>query len=143
MFAEVACKEAPQKSEPAVKYNKCVVEFAIQVDKGNNATAGFDKKIVAALSVIQTYINKHAALFPIKGSDPNKRPIKEKADLAEFQVVLRSYFKITNQRAFDSKTQEGGRVIKGSAVMGFFAGLSKVSGQCCRRFKEHGVCNIL
>jgi hypothetical protein len=77
-FVEKACKEVPQKPEPAVKYKKCVVAFAIQVDKGNNAKAGFYKKIVAALSFIQTYINKHAAFFSIKGLDPNKCPIKEK-----------------------------------------------------------------
>ncbi len=53
MFAEAASKEVPQKSEPAVKYNNCVVSFAIQVGKMNNAKAGFDKKIVAALSFIQ------------------------------------------------------------------------------------------
>jgi hypothetical protein len=99
-FSEAASKEAPQKSQPEVKYNKCVVAFAIRVDKGNNAKERFDKKLVAALSFIHTYINKHTAFFPIKGLDPSKCLIKEKEDLPEFQVVLRSYFEIPNQRAF-------------------------------------------
>ncbi len=118
-FAEAASKEVPRKSEPGVKYNKCVVAFAIQVNMGNNAEAGFDKKMIAALSFIQTYIDKHAASLPIDGLDPSKCSIKEKADLPAFQVVLRSYFEIPNPRAFDSVNQEGGRAIKGSAVMGF------------------------
>jgi hypothetical protein len=120
MFAEVACKEVPQKSEPAVKYNKCVVAFAVQVDKGNNTKARFDKKIVAAISFIQTYIDQHAAFLPIKGLDPNNHPIKEKAVLPEFQLVLCSYFEISYQRAFDSMTQKRGTSIKGSALMVFF-----------------------
>jgi hypothetical protein len=91
----------------------CSIICYVWVDKGNNTKAGFDKKIVAALSFIQMYINKHAAFFPIKGSDLNKRPIKEKADLPEFQVVLRSYFEIPNQRAFESMTQEGEKLLKG------------------------------
>jgi hypothetical protein len=116
---QAASKEAPQKSEPEVKYNKCVSAFAIQVDKGNNAKAGFDKKIVAALSFIQTYINKHAAFLPVEGLNPRKCPIKEKADLPAFQVVSHSYFEIPNTRAFDSVNQEGGRAMEGSAVIGF------------------------
>ena len=45
MFVEAASKEVLQKSEPEVKYIKCVVAFAIQVNKGNNAKAGFDRKL--------------------------------------------------------------------------------------------------
>ena len=91
-FAEAVSKEALQESEPEVKYNMCVVAFEIRVGTGNNAKAGFDKNIVAAISFIQTYMDKHAAFLPIEGSDPSKHPIKEKADIPAFQVVLRSYF---------------------------------------------------
>jgi hypothetical protein len=85
----------------------------------HNAKAGSAKKIVATLSFIQTYINEHAAFLHIEVSDLSKRPIKEKADLPGFQVVFCSYFKIPNPRAFDSVDQEGGRAIKGAAVMVF------------------------
>ncbi len=101
------------------KYNKCIVAFAIRVDKGKYTKVGFDKKNVAALSFLQTYINKHAAFFSIDKSDPSRPPIKEKAYVPTFQVILRRYFDIPNKRAFDSVNQDGGRVIKGSAVMGF------------------------
>ncbi len=102
-----------------MKYNKCLVAFAIRVDKGKDTKAGFDKKIVAALSFLQIYIGKHAALFSIDGLDLSRPPIKEKTDVLAFQVILCRYFDIPNKRAFDSVNQDGGRAIKGSAVMGF------------------------
>ena len=119
MFAEAASKGALWKSEPKVKYNKCVVAFAIRVDKGKDTKAGFYKKIVAALSFFQSYINKYAAFFSIDKLDSSRPPIKEKADIPAFQVILRRYFDIPNKRVFDSVNQDGGRAIKGSAVMGF------------------------
>jgi hypothetical protein len=61
----------------------------------------------------------HAAFFSINRSDLSRPPIKEKADVPDFQVILRKYFDIPNERAFNSVNQDGGRVIKGSAVMGF------------------------
>jgi hypothetical protein len=94
-----------------VKYNKCVLAFAIRVDKGKDTKAGFDKKIVAALSFLQTYIDKEL--------DSSRSPIKEKADVPAFQVILRRYFDIPNKRAVNTVNQDGGRAIKGSAVMGF------------------------
>ncbi len=118
-FAESASKGAPQKPEATVQYNKCVISFAIRVDKGKNTKVGFDKKIIAGLSFLQNYINKHAAFFSIDKSDSSRPPIKEKVDLPAFQVILRRYFNIPNERAFNSVNQEGGRVIKGSAIMGF------------------------
>ncbi len=39
--------------------------------------------------------------------------------MPKYQVMMRSYFSIPNPRAFDNVIQDGGRVIKGSAVMGF------------------------
>ena len=77
------------------------------------------KKIVAALSFLQTYIDKHAAFFAINGLDSSRPPIKEKADLPAFQVILRRYFEIPSKRAFNSVNHDGGRAIKGPAVMGF------------------------
>ena len=42
----------PATQEPATKvtYNKCVVSFAIRVDKGKDTKAGFDKKVITGLS---------------------------------------------------------------------------------------------
>jgi hypothetical protein len=53
-FVEAASKGASRKPEPKAKYNKYVVAFAIRVDKGKDNKAGFDKKIVSALSFLQT-----------------------------------------------------------------------------------------
>ncbi len=110
-----------QELATKVKYNKRVVSFAIRVDKGKDTKAGFDKKVITGLSFIQTYINKHVAFFAIDKLDLSRPSIREKADLPAFQVILRRYFDIPNERAFNNVNQEGGGVIKGSAVMGFSA----------------------
>jgi hypothetical protein len=118
-FAEAEGKGAAQRPESKVQYKKCVVAFVIRADKGKDTKAAFDKKIVTALSFLQNYINKHAAFFSIDGSDSSRSPIKEKADVPAFQVILRKHFDIPNKRAFDSVNQDGGRAIKGSAIIGF------------------------
>ncbi len=95
-----------------------MVGFAIRVDKGNNTKGGFNKKLMKGLNFMQTYIDSHAAFFPI-GKDQTEKPIREKAEMPKYQVTMKNYFSISNPRAFDNVNQEGGRVIKGSAVMGF------------------------
>lgn len=121
-FAEAVSKAPPPKDKsPRVTHKKCVVSFSVRVDKGKDTQAAFGKKIIAALSFLQTHIDKHAVFFAIDSTDSSKPPIKEKADLPVFQVILRRYFAIPNPRAFDSINQEGGRAIRGSAVMGFSA----------------------
>jgi hypothetical protein len=87
-FAEAASKLASQGPETNFTSNKCVVLFAIRVDKGKDTNAGFDKKVIAGLSFIQTCINKHATFFAIDKSDSIRPPIWEKADLPAFQVIL-------------------------------------------------------
>jgi hypothetical protein len=67
---------------------------------------------------MQTYIDKHASFHHI-GKDQTARPIKEKTDMPKYQVTMRSYFSIPNPRAFNNVSKDGGRVIKGLAVMGF------------------------
>jgi hypothetical protein len=79
---------------------------------------GFDKKIIEGLNFMQTYIDKYMSFHPI-GKDQTAKPIREKADMPKYQVTLRSYFRIPNSRAFDNMSQDEGRAIKGSAVMGF------------------------
>jgi hypothetical protein len=113
-FAEAVQEKPAQK----VDYKKCVVGFAIRVDKGNNTKGGFDKKLMEGLNFMWTYIDSHAAFFPI-GKDQTEKPIREKAEMPKYQVTMKNYFSIPNPRAYDNVNQEGGRVIKGSAVMCF------------------------
>ncbi len=120
-FAEAASTPATQEPATNVTYNKCVVPFAIRVDMGKDTKAGFDKKVITGLSFIQTYIDKHTTFFAMDKSDSSRPPIWEKADLPAFQVILQQYLDIPNERAFNNVNQDGGRVIKGSAVMGFSA----------------------
>jgi hypothetical protein len=82
-----------------------VVGFAIQVDKTKD-TKG------------QTYINLHASFHPINPGSALK-PIKEKGDFPQFQVISQSYFCVPNARAFNNINAEAGCTIKGPAVMGF------------------------
>ena len=49
-FAEAASTFATQEPATKVTYNKCVVSFAIRVDKGKDTKAGFDKKVITGLS---------------------------------------------------------------------------------------------
>ena len=119
-FAEAVTKGATTKKKaPKITHKKCVVAFSVRVDRGKDTQAAFGKKIIAALSFLQTHIDKHAAFFAIDSTDSSRPPIKEKADLPGFQIILRRYFAIPSDRAFDSVNQEGGRAIRGSAVMGF------------------------
>jgi hypothetical protein len=96
-----------------------VVAFSVRVDKGKDTQAAFGKKVIAALTFLQTHINKHAAFFAINRLDSGRPLIKEKADLPGFQVILHMYFTIPSERAFDNVNQDGGRTIRGSAMMGF------------------------
>jgi hypothetical protein len=115
-FAETVEREASQTQR--IDYKKCVVGFAIRVNKENNMKGGFDKNIIEGLNFMQTYIDKHAS-FHLIDKDQTTKPIREKTDMPKYQVTLRSYFSIPNPRAFNNVSQDGGRVIKGSAVMGF------------------------
>ncbi len=110
-------KEEAAVKEVAVCF-KCVVGFAICINKGNNAKGGFDKKIAEVLSFLREYLDKAACILP-SGKDQRLNPIKTKADLPKYQVTMKNYFNIPNPMAFSNVTQEGGRVIKRSAVMGF------------------------
>jgi hypothetical protein len=97
---------------------KCVVGFVIRINKGNNAKGGFNKKIVEGLSFLLKELDKAACILP-SGKDQRLNPIKTKVDLPKYQVTMKNYFNIPNPMAFSNVIQEGGRVIKGSAVMGF------------------------
>jgi hypothetical protein len=110
-------KEEAAVKEVAICF-KCVVGFAIRVNKGNNAKGGFNKKIMEGLSFLRKYLDKAPCILP-SGKDQRLNPIKTKADLPKYQVTMKNYFNIPNPMAFLNLTQEGGRVIKGSAVMGF------------------------
>jgi hypothetical protein len=97
-FAETVKKEATQAQH--IECKKCIVGFAIRVDKGNNTKGGFDKKLTEGLLFMQTHIDKHASFHPI-GKNRSAKPIKEKSDMPKYQVTIRSYFSIPNPRAFE------------------------------------------
>jgi hypothetical protein len=114
----VEAGEKKNEEEVAVCF-KCVVGFAIRIDKGNKAKGSFAKKISEGLTFLREYLDKAACILP-SGKDWHLSPIKTKADLPKYQVIMKNYFfNIPNPMAFLNVSQEGGRVIKGSAVMGF------------------------
>ncbi len=88
------------------------------MDKGNNAKGGFDKKISEGLAFLCKYLDKVTCILP-SGKDQQLNPIKSKADIPKYQVIMKNYFSIPNLMVFSNVTQDGGRVINGSAVMGF------------------------
>ncbi len=96
---------------------QCVIGFAIRVDKGNNTKGGFDKKLAEGLTFLREFVDP-ACILP-NGKDKWLGPIKSKSDLPKYQLTLRNYFNIPNQMAFSNVNQDNGRVIKGSAIMGF------------------------
>ncbi len=88
-FADAVKKKATQAQ--CIKYKKCIISFAIRVDKGNNTKGGFNKKLTEGLTFMQTYINKHPS-FHLIGKDQTAKPIKEKTDVPKYQVTMSSYF---------------------------------------------------
>ncbi len=88
------------------------------MDKGNNAKGGFDRKISEGLAFLREYLDKAPCILPSR-KDQCLDPIKTKEDLPRYQVTMRNYFSAPNPMAFLNVTQDGGRVIKGSAVIGF------------------------
>ena len=97
---------------------QCVIGFAIRVDKGSNMKGGFDKKLTKGLTFLREYVDPAACILP-NGKDKRLGPIKSKSDLPKYQLTMRNYFNIPNQMAFSNVNQDNGRVIKGSAIMGF------------------------
>jgi hypothetical protein len=65
--------------------NRCVVGFAIRVDKGNNTKRGFDKKIAERLAFLQEYLDKAACILPSR-KYPRLGSIKLKAGIPQCQV---------------------------------------------------------
>lgn len=104
--------------EKPIAYKKCVVGFAIRVDKGNNTKLAFDKKLMEGLEFIQQYVDKRACFLPHE-KDKKLEPIRAKNDMPKYQVVLKDYFRIPNSNSFSNVQQENGRVVKGSGIMGF------------------------
>ena len=91
MFKLAKLEEAGEKKneeEVAVCF-KCVVGFAICIDKGNNAKGSFDKKISEGLTFLREYLDKAACILP-SGKDWQLSPIKTKADLPKYQVIMKN-----------------------------------------------------
>ena len=97
---------------------QCVIGFAIRVDRGTNTKGGFDKKVSEGLTFLREFVDPAACILP-NGKDKRLGPIKTKSDLPKYQLTMRNYFNIPNQMAFTNVNQDNGRVIKGSAIMGF------------------------
>ena len=110
-------KEEVVVKELAVCF-RCVVAFTICVNRGNDAKGRFDEKIVEGLSFLRKYLEKATCILPSR-KDQRLIAIKTEADLPKYQGTMKNYFNIPNPMAFSKLTQEGGRLIKGSAVMGF------------------------
>jgi hypothetical protein len=115
-FAETVGKDTVKEKE--IDYKTCVVGFAVRVDKGKDTKGGFDKTIIKGLNFMQTYIDQNASFRAIRPGTTAK-PIKGKLDMPKYQVTMQNYFCIPNPRAFNKVNAKGGRVIKGSAIMGF------------------------
>jgi hypothetical protein len=119
-FAPEESEESGKKKEEGVVVvnSQCVIGFAIRVDKGNNTKGGFDKKLSEGLTILTEFVDPAACILP-NGKDKRLGPIKSKLDLPKYQLTTRNYFNIPNQMAFSNVNQDNGRVIKGSAIMGF------------------------
>ncbi len=74
--------------------------------------------ISEGLAFLCEYLDKAVCILP-SGKDQRLGPIKSKSDIPKYQVIMKNYFNIPNPMAFSKVNQDGGRVIKGSAVMGF------------------------
>ena len=108
-----------KKEEEEVAVNsQCVIGFAIRVDRGNNMKGGFDKKLSKGLTFLREFVDPAACILP-NSKDKWLGPIKSRSDLPKYQLTMRNYFTIPNQMAFSNVNQDNGRVIKGSAIMGF------------------------
>jgi hypothetical protein len=131
-FAEMVGIEEVKEKE--IEYKTCVVGFAVCVDKTKDTKGGFYKKLLEGLLFMQTYINQHASFHPIK-SGTTLKPIEEKGNFPKFQVTSQYYFCVPNSKAFDNINTDGGRTIKGSAIMGFTGNpeqcLDKAAGDLC------------
>jgi hypothetical protein len=77
--------------EKEIEYKTCVVGFAVQVDKGKDTKGGFDKKLLAGLAFMQSYIDQHPSFHPIR-QDKNLKPIKRKGNMPKYQVTMRNCF---------------------------------------------------
>ncbi len=89
-----ASDQAPAVAKkPGVLYRKCVVGFAMRVEKGQKLKENCDKKVGKALTFLRQHINSEACFLPIK-PDKNLGPIKKKSDLPKYQVTSRQYFSI-------------------------------------------------
>jgi len=98
--------------------SQCFTGFTIRVDRGNNTKGGFNKKLSEGLTFLREFVDPAACILP-NGKDKRLGLIKSKSDLPKYQLTMRNYFNIPNQMAFLNANQDNGRVIKGSAIMGF------------------------
>ena len=102
-----------------VPKNKGVVSIAFRIGQGRKTKANFDTKVGEALTFFHNHIDKAACFLP-KEEATDCLPIRQKSEILSFHIMLKKkYMDIPNPYAFSAISQDGGRVIKGSATMGF------------------------
>jgi hypothetical protein len=69
------------------------------------------------------------------------KPIKGKVNMPKYQVTMRNFFYIPNHRAFNNFNANGGRVIKGLAIMGFMENSQQCLGDAAGDLRMMG-CTI-
>ena len=85
MFVEAASAPAPEVTKkPGFLYPKCVVGFAIRVEKDQKSKENFDKKIGVALFFLRSHIDKESCFLPL-AANKMLGPIKEKQDMPYFR----------------------------------------------------------
>jgi hypothetical protein len=61
---KIAFRPTEVEKEKTIAYKKCVVGFAIRIDKGNQVKQAFNKKLMEGLQFIQQYIDNCACFLP-------------------------------------------------------------------------------
>jgi hypothetical protein len=116
---------------------RCIVGFAIRVENGNKTKGEFNKKLAEGLTFLKRYLDKAACILPNR-LDQRLGPIKGKADIPKYQVIIKIYVGIPNPMAFLNVSQDGGKVNKGSAILGFSLDPKECLDNVCRGLKEDG-----
>jgi hypothetical protein len=102
---KIAFRPTEAEKEKTIAHKECVVDFAIRVDKGNNAKQVLDKKLMEGLQFIQQYLDNCACFLPHE-KDKKLEPIRNKNDMPKYQVIIKGYFCIPNNNLFSNIQQE-------------------------------------
>ena len=103
-----------------VDLNVVIVSFNIRIQKGvADVKKEFQKLIGLALSTIKENLDGQVCILPLEGPiTTSTARIKSTQDMPKLIMGQKKFFYIPNPTAFNS-VQQNGRMIKGSARMGF------------------------